>query len=103
MEFEWDDSKSAQCVSERGFAFADVVPAFADPCRRVEPDERRDYGEDRYRLYGRIRGRLFVIAYTMRGRAVRIISARKANPREQETYDDQSTSEERRNGGRDPP
>lgn len=103
MKFEWDDSKNAQCVRERGFSFADVAPAFADPRRRVETDERREYGEDRYRLYGRIGGRLFVVVYTMRGRAVRIISARKANAREQETYDDQSTSAERRNGGRDPP
>jgi uncharacterized DUF497 family protein len=34
-----------------------------------------------YRLYGRIRGRLFVVVYTVRSRTVQIISARKANAR----------------------
>jgi uncharacterized DUF497 family protein len=63
-----------------------VIPAFVDPCRRVEIDERRDYGQTRYRLYGRIDGRLFVVAYAMRGRAVRIISARKANARERTSW-----------------
>lgn len=103
MEFEWDDSKSAHCLRKRGFSFAFVVSAFADPGRWVELDERRDYGEARYRLYGRISGRLFVIVYTMRGCAIRIISAHKANAREQKEYGDKSTSEERRDGGRDPP
>jgi uncharacterized protein len=37
-------------------------------------------------LYGRVAGRLFVIAYTMRGAVHRIISARKANAREVRRY-----------------
>ena len=39
-------------------------------------------GEDRYRLLGRIDGRLYVVVYAVRGLAVRIISARKANGKE---------------------
>jgi uncharacterized protein len=86
MEFDWDDAKSATCLKERGFSFADVIPAFTDPNRRAEVDDRRDYGETRYTLYGRVAGRLFVIAYTMRGGVHRIISARKANARETKRY-----------------
>jgi putative transcriptional regulator len=63
---EWDDAKNDRCVRERGFGFADILPAFLDPNRRVEGDGRRDYGEERFRLYGRVAGRLFVIAYTRR-------------------------------------
>ena len=44
MEFEWNAAKSEKCRRERGFSFADVLPAFADPGRRVEPDDRFDYG-----------------------------------------------------------
>jgi uncharacterized DUF497 family protein len=74
-------------VRERGFAFADILPAFLDPNRRVERDDRRDYDEERFRLYGRVAGRLFVIAYTRRGTVTRIvISARKANARERDRY-----------------
>jgi uncharacterized protein len=52
----------------------------------VERDVRRDYGEERFRLYGRVAGRLFVIAYTRRETATRVISARKANARERDRY-----------------
>jgi uncharacterized DUF497 family protein len=86
MEVEWDDAKSERCLRERGFLFSDVVQAFADPGRRSEIDDRREYGETRYRLYGRVAGRLFVIIYTMRNGIVRIISARRANARERGRY-----------------
>src|SRR5712671_5397731 len=39
-----------------------------------------------FRLYGRGAGRLFVIAYTRRETATRIISARKANATERDRY-----------------
>lgn len=91
MEFEWDYGKSEQCLRKRGFSFDFVVGAFDDPHRRVELDERWQYGEVRYRLHGRIGGRLFVVVYRVRGRAVRIISARKANARERKRHGDEST------------
>jgi uncharacterized DUF497 family protein len=99
MSFGWNEAKSERCLRERGFSFAFVVPAFADPDRRVEIDDRRNYGETRYRLYGRIAGRLFVVVYTMRGRMTWIISARKANARERRRYGDQGTPEGRWDGG----
>jgi uncharacterized DUF497 family protein len=86
MEFDWDEAKSDRCLTERGFSFADVIPAFTDPDRRVEVDDRRDYGETRFTLHGRVAGRLFVIAYTIRGDVHRIISVRKANKRETKRY-----------------
>jgi uncharacterized DUF497 family protein len=76
-----------QPVPARAFAF--VIPAFGDPKRQVEVDERWPYGEVRYRLYGRIGGQLFVVVYTMRGRAARIISARRANARERRRHGDE--------------
>ncbi|MGC8523749.1 MAG: BrnT family toxin [Acidibrevibacterium sp.] len=65
-EFEWNAAKSEKCRRERGFPFADVLPAFADPGRRVEPDHRFDYGEPRFQLFGHVAGRLFVAVYTPR-------------------------------------
>ena len=82
MEFEWDDAKSNDCFERRGFDFAHAFRAFFDPQRIVARDRRRDYGEDRYRLTGAIDGRVYVVVYTVRGSIVRIISARKANPKE---------------------
>jgi uncharacterized DUF497 family protein len=42
----------------------------------------------RYRLTGVVKGRLYVVVYTPRHGAVRIISAHKANQRETRRYED---------------
>ena len=88
MEFEWDDAKSNDCFMQRGFDFAYAVRAFLDPNRIVGQDRRWDYGEDRYRLLGRIEGRVFVVIYTTRGAVIRVISERKANRKEVRDYED---------------
>lgn len=88
MDFEWDEGKSEACFRERGFDFAYAASAFADPDRIVRKDTRHLYDEDRYRLTGRIEGRVFVVVYTPRPRGLRIISARKANRREVQQYED---------------
>jgi uncharacterized DUF497 family protein len=88
MEFEWDDAKSDRCFEERGFDFVHAAQAFFAPQRRVRADARHLYGEDRYQLMGQIDGRVFVVVYTPRAHGVRIISARKANRREVQVYDD---------------
>jgi uncharacterized protein len=61
---------------------------FFDPNRTVYADTRRSYGEERYQLTGMIERRLFVVVYTPRHDAMRIISARKANQREVRHYED---------------
>lgn len=64
LEFEWDDEKSQQTFQDRGFDFAFASQAFADPEAFWEADARLDYGEDRFRLYGKNQGRLLVVVYT---------------------------------------
>lgn len=90
MQFEWDDAKSEACFLERGFDFAYAAHAFADPHRLIRQDNRYSYGEERYQLTGRIAGRLYVLVYTPRPGAMRIISARKANLREVKQYENRS-------------
>lgn len=88
MNFKWDDAKSEACFRERGFDFAYAARAFFDPDRLVRADTRHSYGEERYQLLGKIEQRLFVLVYTPRHDAMRIISARKANQREVRQYED---------------
>jgi hypothetical protein len=90
MSFEWDEGKSDACFRDRGFDFAYAALAFADPDRIIRQDTRHSYGEDRYQLIGRIEERLFVLVYTPRHDAIRIISARKANSREVKRYENRS-------------
>ncbi|WP_222428722.1 BrnT family toxin [Denitratisoma sp. DHT3] len=87
MNFEWDEAKSDACFLERGFDFAYAARAFFDPERLIQADTRHSYGEERYQLMGRIEQRLFVVIYTPRHDAIRIISARKANQREDKHHE----------------
>ncbi len=59
------------------------------PIVLIDPDDRLDYGEPRYRLFGSIDGRLHVVIFTT-ARRDRIISEPKS--REQEHYDARQTS-----------
>ena len=87
MHFEWDEAKSDACFAERGFDFAYVARAFFDPDRLIQADTRHSYGEQRFRLMGKIEQRLFVVVYTPRHGVIRIILARKANHREVKHYE----------------
>ncbi len=88
MLFEWDERKAAQNVAKHGVPFEYAVRIFLDPHRLDSEDTRRDYSEKRWLTLGRIEGRLFAVAYAPRGKVVRLISARKANEREQRRYDE---------------
>lgn len=50
------------------------------------PDDRFDYGEQRFIGYAPIGQRLYCVVYVDRGDVRRIISLRKANPREVKFY-----------------
>jgi uncharacterized DUF497 family protein len=90
MQFEWDETKSDACLAGRGFDFTYILPAFLDANRLVLEDTRWDYGEDRYQLLGCVGQRVFLVVFTRRDAIVRIISARKANRREIEFYENSS-------------
>lgn len=88
LEFEWDERKARQNIAKHGVPFEYAVRLFLDPRRLDGGDARYDYGEERRRTLGKIEGRLYVIAYTVRGKITRVISARKANERERRKYDE---------------
>lgn len=61
---------------------------FFDTDSRAQADTRHSVGEDRYQVMGKVDGRLFVVIYTTRARAIRLISTRKDNQRELKRYED---------------
>ena len=88
MLFEWDDRKAARNAAKHGLPFEYAARVFPDPDRLDSEDIRRDYSEERWLSLGKIEGRLFAVAFTPRGAGIRLISARKANEREQRKYDE---------------
>ena len=88
--FEWDEDKSDkskfnQAKHSVGFEFA--TRAFEDDQRITVIDRRQDYGETRYITLAKISNRVYVIAFTLRSSNIRLISARKANTREINRYE----------------
>jgi uncharacterized DUF497 family protein len=92
IRFEWDPNKARGNWKEHKVSFEDARAAFEDPYAFDEPDDREDYGEERFNLTGMAGSRLLVVTYTERidehtgDEIVRIISARKAEPREARRY-----------------
>ena len=83
--YEWDEAKNKDNLSKHGLSFEDAERVFSGPCVTFE-DRRFDYDEARFITLGLLAGRVVVIAHTPRGENTRIISMRKANSREQKTY-----------------
>ncbi|MDX2144676.1 MAG: BrnT family toxin [Rhodospirillaceae bacterium] len=85
MEFEWDEAKAASNKRKHGVDFEDALQIFAGRVV-MRPDDRRDYGEVRLIALGELKGCVLKVIFTRRGRHYRLISAWKANRRDQATY-----------------
>ena len=96
MEFEWDENKRKKNLAKHGLDFWFAVDIFEDANRIEYPDERKDYGENRMIIIGKITKGIFsseiilCAVYTDRNGKTRIISARKANKKEKKLYHDNS-------------
>ncbi|AGT11581.1 BrnT family toxin [Paracoccus aminophilus] len=86
MDLDWDEDKRARTLQERGLDFADVAAARWDDALTAE-DLREGYGERRLVSLVPIHDRLCVVAWCVRGKALRVISLRKANTRERKRYE----------------
>lgn len=85
MLLEFDETKSARNVRERGIGFERFADLDLDSAVAVE-DRRKPYGEPRMRVLGYIDGRLHAAVITPRGERIRVISLRRANRREEKIY-----------------
>jgi uncharacterized DUF497 family protein len=86
IEIEFDPTKNQQNIKDRGLSF-DLAINFDWDTAIVLEDTRKDYGEPRYSAIGFIENRLYVLVFTPRNEAIRVISLRKANDREVKRYD----------------
>ena len=86
MEFEWDENKN---VSNRldhkvGFEFAQH---FLWDAAIIEPDNRRDYREERFVARGlATEGLGYHVAFTMRGNMLRVIAMRRFSRKDYVRY-----------------
>lgn len=81
VRIAYDPAKRDATLRQRGLDTADAGDVADGPAITIE-DDRRDYGEIRYLTIGLPAGRMVLLAWTPRDDARRIISMRKATPRE---------------------
>ncbi len=84
---EWDRQKADANRLKHGIELADVVVALVDEFAITRADDDSD--EERFVAIGMDGlGRVVVVSYAWRGDDVRLISARRATPRERRLYED---------------
>ncbi len=89
IEFEWDERKSRENKRKHKVSFEEAQTVFLDEnaIRFFDPDHSQD--EDRFLMLGMsFTLRVLVVCHCYRGddSVIRIISARKADKREQSDY-----------------
>jgi uncharacterized protein len=78
MKIEYDENKRRTILRERGLDLADAALVFDSDYFEVI-DDRRDYGEVRYRVWGYLQERRISLVWTPRGDCRRIITMRQAH------------------------
>jgi hypothetical protein len=88
MKFEWDFTKAEHNLKKHGISFDEAVTVFYDPLSATFSDPDHSENEYRYLTIGlSFRHELVVVSHTERGPTIRIISARRATPRERKKHE----------------
>jgi len=85
MEFTWDSEKAKSNLKKHRISFDEAVSVFYDPLAKIADDPDHSKDEERFIIigYSTKANLLFVVhAYKESETSIRIISARKASPKE---------------------
>lgn len=91
QEFEWDDAKRRSTIRKHGIDFEDAKLIFDG--RPVLHAPSNPKGEERWIAVGSLGGLTIAVIYTFRGEKIRLVTARRANKREREHYDEEFSGE----------
>ena len=84
FEIEYDDAKRLKILEERGLDLAEAKSVFQGSFVQLE-DDRSDYGETRFRVWGFLGNLRVNLVWTPRGKHLRrIITMRQAHEPEHE-------------------
>ncbi|MBX3570274.1 MAG: BrnT family toxin [Rhizobiaceae bacterium] len=86
MILEWDERKRGQVILERGVDVVYAAQIFEGPVL-TRVDDRKDYQEERLIALGMVADECFVVVYTMRNGAFRLITAWKGGRDERSEYE----------------
>jgi uncharacterized DUF497 family protein len=92
--FEWDAGNADKVLERHGVSPAECEQVFVNRPVLVTGDARHSTREVRYYAFGFTdQARHLTIVFTLRGRCVRVVSARPMSRRERSIYDDAKSSQ----------
>lgn len=89
LRFEWEARKASANLKKHGVSFEEAKSVFSDEGAKLISDPDHSEDEDRFILLGvshALRIILVCHCYRSEGNTIRIISARKATPKESKAY-----------------
>ena len=72
---DWDENKRFANIRKHGIDFYTAFLLLQTESLVKEVDNRKDYGEPRYKLMGKWGDRILLVVYAVRNDKIRIISA----------------------------
>jgi len=88
LEFEWDPNKAKFNLKKHKISFCEAQTVFADPFADTYFDPDHSTLEERWITLGEsVLKNILIVAHTSRQDKIRIISARKATPKERKNYE----------------
>lgn len=88
VRFTWDRAKAQSNRRKHGVSFEEALTVFGDSLARIHDDPDHSERERREIIVGNsATGRLLLVSFTERRRAIRLISARRATRHEREDYE----------------
>jgi uncharacterized DUF497 family protein len=92
LKFVWDENKNMENLRKHGIGFNTAIFVFKDPNYVRIYDEAHSAREERWDIIGMVNDvALFVVETEIAENVIRIISARKANRNERETYNGENS------------
>lgn len=86
MKFEYDAKKSIINRSKHGISLEDAKELWSVPAVEVQA---KTVDEPRFMIIGKVKGKFYSCIYTIRGEAIRLISARRSRKSEEKIYYEQ--------------
>ena len=88
MEFEWNPHKAVINIKKHSVSFSEATTVFNDPLAITFDDPAHSVNEQRFITIGYSnQNQLIVLSHTDRNQKIRLISARKATPKERRFYE----------------
>ena len=88
LTFEWDEGNSSKSWVKHKVSTDEQEQAFFDLNKRAFKDSEHSHIEERFILFGKTeKGRMLIIAFTIRNEKIRCISARPMNRKEVPIYE----------------